>query len=115
MKGETAIKRFKEAGFKVEEGSNHLIIEHKGVRVVFWLKKQWFSGKGVRDGRGVDSLIKQLKEFKDEVFVSHDYNHPEMYNSIIGMFQSEIGFKINTESQRRIKEHLKKRFNIKLK
>lgn len=31
----------------------------------FWLKKQWLTGKPVRDGRGLNHLENEIKEYKN--------------------------------------------------
>ena len=37
-------------------------IEFKGETVKYFPLKEWFTGKTVKDGRGIQNLIKQLKQ-----------------------------------------------------
>lgn len=43
----------------VEKGSVSFL--YKGNTIIYYLKKQWASGKGINDGRGWDNLVKQIK------------------------------------------------------
>ena len=36
-------------------------IQHKGNTIFFYPYTGWFTGKGVKDGRGLSNLLKQLK------------------------------------------------------
>lgn len=49
-------------GYMIEESLEQkcLRFPYKGNIVTFWPYTGWFSGKGIRDGRGIDNLIKQI-------------------------------------------------------
>lgn len=107
--------KLKEIGYKVEENKSSLKIVHKGHEIVYWKKKKWFSGKTIKDGRGIDNLIAQLVgEDKDEPFVDFYTNNPESYNHLIGIFQKHSGIKLSPEVKEQMKKEMKARFIIKL-
>ena len=58
-----ATNRITELGYTVKwvEQSKCLQFEHKGSMVRFFPYTGWFSGKTVKDGRGLKNLLKQLK------------------------------------------------------
>lgn len=43
-------------------GAGTLLITHKGCKVMVYPHKDWFSGKTVIDGRGLNNLLNQLKK-----------------------------------------------------
>jgi hypothetical protein len=42
--------------------NDRLEFRYKNNKITVYPYKGWFSGKGIKDGRGIDYLIKQLKE-----------------------------------------------------
>ena len=59
---EYVLTALKEKGYKpVEDKENKCIrFEFRGNIITIWPYKKWFSGKGVKDGRGIDKLLKQI-------------------------------------------------------
>lgn len=58
-----AKEKLGELGFEVEyEDTTELRIEYKGNTIKLWPYSGWFSGKGIKDGRGIDNLLSQLEE-----------------------------------------------------
>jgi len=50
-------------GLKITEtSSTYLKFEFKGNTITYFPYSGWASGKGIIDGRGLDNLLKQLKE-----------------------------------------------------
>ena len=45
----------------VKEDNIEFVFMYNGKRITYYKKRNWFSGKGVTDGRGAENLIKQLK------------------------------------------------------
>lgn len=45
----------------LEETGDKIVFEYKGCRIEHWYYSGWHSGKGIKPGRGIDHLIKQLK------------------------------------------------------
>lgn len=45
----------------VKADPKEVVFLYKGNNITFYIKKQWASGKGIKDGRGFDYLLKQLK------------------------------------------------------
>lgn len=51
-----------EMGYDVCEANyKRVVFWYKDNLITFWIKKQWASGKGVQDGRGIENLFKQIK------------------------------------------------------
>lgn len=51
-----------ELGFDVIQADKTVVkFWYNGNIISFWVKKQWFSGKGVEDGRGFNNLINQIQ------------------------------------------------------
>lgn len=51
-----------EMGYEVHEyGGNMLEFKYKGNTIKFYPYSGWHSGKGIKDGRGFQNLIKQLE------------------------------------------------------
>lgn len=48
-------------GYHVTESIKCLIFEHKGNTIRFYPYTGWFTGKGIKDGRGLEKLLRQLK------------------------------------------------------
>ena len=61
-----AKERLERLGYEVTEiGDNKsLVFFHNGHRITFYPYKGWFSGKGIKDGRGIETLIKRLNHGK---------------------------------------------------
>lgn len=61
-----AKERLERLGYEVTEiGDNKsLVFFHNGHRITFYPYKGWFSGKGIKDGRGIETLIKRLNHEK---------------------------------------------------
>ncbi|MBR1526501.1 MAG: hypothetical protein IJ640_07570 [Prevotella sp.] len=58
-----AIKQLTELGYKVTMEQNHAIsIIFKGERVMVYPYTGWFTGKTVKDSRGIKNLLKQIKQ-----------------------------------------------------
>lgn len=47
------------------EDKTTLKFTFEGNTITFFAYSGWFSGKGIQDGRGIDNLLKQLKNAKD--------------------------------------------------
>lgn len=59
---EYARTKLKAFGYDVEQTSTaDLRIIHQGSPVIIYPYTAWFTGKTVRDGRGIHNLLKQLK------------------------------------------------------
>lgn len=58
-----AANKLTDMGFVVTWDSSHKCLEfrYKDARVRFYPYKGWFTGKTVKDGRGLQNLIKQLQ------------------------------------------------------
>jgi hypothetical protein len=57
--GKTAIERL---GYTVKEvGGATLVFEYMGYEVRYYPYSGWHTGKTIRDGRGLDKLLKQIK------------------------------------------------------
>jgi hypothetical protein len=62
MRMEYAIQKLTGLGFEVDKLSETAIaFEHKGAMVTFYPYSGWATGKSIKDGRGIDNLLKQLK------------------------------------------------------
>lgn len=46
--------------FIVEDAST-IRINHNHSTIIYYPKSEWFTGKSVEDGRGIENLIKQIK------------------------------------------------------
>ena len=59
---EYAKKLLEDEGFLVIEiTNNELRLYHKGEVIKFFPYSGWASGKSIKDGRGIDNLLKQLR------------------------------------------------------
>lgn len=55
-----------EMGYEVKSfGGDRLEFQYKGNTIKFWPYSGWHSGRGIKDGRGFNHLIRQL-EVDDE-------------------------------------------------
>ena len=45
----------------VEVDEKRIKFIHNGNTITFWPYSGWASGKGIKDGRGLENLLKQLK------------------------------------------------------
>ena len=68
-----AKQQLESLGYTVKEdsASKSLAFVHNGNTIRLFPYKGWFTGKGIKDGRGLDKLIKQLQSSKRE---THDDN-----------------------------------------
>lgn len=57
-----ALKKIQEKGYQTEEDFNEKCIKFnlRGNIIKFYPYKGWFTGKGVKDGRGINKLLKQI-------------------------------------------------------
>lgn len=55
-------QKIESLGFTTEENTQQKCLEFifKGSRIKYYPKKQWFTGKTVEDGRGLENLLSQL-------------------------------------------------------
>jgi hypothetical protein len=59
---EYAITELRKAGYEPNhQGSTKVQFEHNGSTVILFAYSGWFTGKSVKDGRGINNLLKQLK------------------------------------------------------
>ncbi len=51
-------------GYRLEDRDSNISISfmHKGSLVTYWPYSGWASGKSIKDGRGLNNLLKQLDE-----------------------------------------------------
>jgi len=57
-----AKEKLGELGINVEyEDSLELRFQFEGNTIKLWPYSGWFSGKGLKDGRGINKLLRQLK------------------------------------------------------
>lgn len=57
-----AVKTITELGFRIiAQYPTELRFDYKGQVIRLFPYSGWFTGKGLKDGRGIDNLIKQLK------------------------------------------------------
>ena len=47
---------------RYDDGNKRITFDFKGHTVMFYPYKGWFSGKTVKDGRGLINLLKQIKQ-----------------------------------------------------
>lgn len=65
---QSRIEILKIAGFEAKKISKSVVsIEFKGSTVLYYPRKEWFSGAKVKDGRGFENLMNQLTAKKKEV------------------------------------------------
>ncbi len=59
---EYTLKVLRERGYKPKEDFDNRCITfiHDGNPITIWPDKGWFSGKGIKDGRGIKKLLKQI-------------------------------------------------------
>lgn len=58
---EYAIQEFTNRGVVILSKSNVFVtISYKGSPIIFYPYSGWFSGKTIKDGRGIDNLLKQI-------------------------------------------------------
>ena len=55
---------------------------HNGHRITFYPYKGWFSGKGIKDGRGIETLIKRLNHAKGATISDRGGNHIKSPESV---------------------------------
>jgi hypothetical protein len=61
-----AKKKLMELGFDVTESETELRFFYKGSIIKFFPYSGWHSGKGIKDGRGLNKLLKQIGENNDK-------------------------------------------------
>lgn len=62
----TCKTKLEDLGFAVESNDkNWLKFMYNGSKIVFWPYTGWASGASIKDGRGFDNLLKQLKDRND--------------------------------------------------
>lgn len=57
-----AVKELGKLGFNVNVGANEISFMFKGSIVVLFPYSGWHSGKSIKDGRGINNLLKQLRK-----------------------------------------------------
>ena len=57
-----AILKITELGYDIEHTHNEIIFTYKGNTISFFPYTGWASGKGIKDGRGLNKLLKQIKQ-----------------------------------------------------
>lgn len=60
------VTRLQELGYEPSWDDSSIKFNYKGYTVTYWRKKEWFSGKGVEDGRGFENLVSQIGENPDK-------------------------------------------------
>ena len=56
-------KKLEQLGYEVEGvGETTLMFVHNGNVITLFPYSGWFTGKGIKDGRGFNKLLKQLKQ-----------------------------------------------------
>lgn len=58
---EYALKQLVALGFKCQSDDTKIIFDFKGSPITFYPYSGWASGKTIKDGRGIENLLKQLK------------------------------------------------------
>lgn len=48
-------------GVITDKNGNRIKFTHKGREITVFPYSGWHTGKGIKDGRGIDNLLKQLK------------------------------------------------------
>lgn len=56
-----AANAIKELGFDIEVDMAKIEFIFKGEKVTHWCYSGWHTGKSIKDGRGLQNLLKQLK------------------------------------------------------
>jgi hypothetical protein len=59
---ERAISELESRGFTVSRSDHAVFFQHKGHTVTFYPYSGWASGKTIKDGRGLQTLLKQLPQ-----------------------------------------------------
>lgn len=57
-----AIKELLMVGIVPQDNGDNLTFTYKGSKITFWPYTGWASGKTIKDGRGILTLVKQLKD-----------------------------------------------------
>ncbi len=58
----TCQEKLEELGYQVEsDGHTKLTFIYKGKKIQFWPYSGWHSGASIRDGRGFEKLLSQIK------------------------------------------------------
>lgn len=57
---ETALKAIKEKGYKTTSNENAISFTYNDHKVIFYPYSGWHTGKTIKDGRGLKSLLKQI-------------------------------------------------------
>lgn len=63
---ETALTELRSRGYEPRQlGDDALVFTHNGHQITYFPYSGWASGKGIKDGRGLRTLLKQLDEGKE--------------------------------------------------
>ena len=60
----SAIKKIESLGYKCIDRGDNITFKYKGSNIVYWPYSGWASGKTIKDGRGLNKLVKQLEANK---------------------------------------------------
>lgn len=56
-----AVKELEKIGKKITfKDETKIIFEHEGESITLYPYSGWFTGKGIKDGRGISKLLKQM-------------------------------------------------------
>jgi len=55
-------RTLQQMGYAVETDAQSIRFQHDGNTITLWPYSGWFSGKGVKAGRGFKKLLKQISE-----------------------------------------------------
>jgi len=58
---EYAVKKLNELGVATQSDNTRIAFQHKGEWVFFFPYSGWHSGKTIKDGRGLEHLLKQIE------------------------------------------------------
>ena len=61
-----AVDVLQKMGYETKVESKSVTFIHNGNKLTYFPYSGWLSGKGVKDGRGLDNMLKQLREAKLE-------------------------------------------------
>ena len=58
---EACLKELERRGFKCESDNTKIVFMLNGNKIQFFPYSGWHSGKGIKDGRGFQNLLRQLE------------------------------------------------------
>lgn len=72
---ESCLKELRERGYTATAVShNEIHIWHNNTTIKFWPYSGWHSGKGIKDGRGFQNLLNELRQTKlEDNIVTNDH------------------------------------------